>query len=191
LAYPDLGTVPPQDRLENLAGVRLVVDHEDAEASEPGCLRGGRWRRGRVRGRARRPDRNLERQPHREGGPLTLARALHAHAAPVQLDDLAEDREAEAQAAVRPPGRGVGLPEALEDAWEEGGRDALARVAHRELDVRVGGRELHLDAPVLGRELDRVREEVPRHLLEALGVPPDRADLLTERLHDANFLGHG
>src|SRR5439155_139059 len=118
LGCPDLGTVPPQDRFENLAGVRLVVDHEDAEASEPGCLRGGRWRRGRVRGRARRPDRNLERQPHREGGPLTLARALHAHAAPVQLDDLAEDREAEAQAAVRPPGRGVGLPEALEDAWE-------------------------------------------------------------------------
>jgi len=32
----------------------------------------------------------------------------------VQLDDVADDREAEAQAAVRPPARGVALPEALE-----------------------------------------------------------------------------
>src|SRR5205814_6176588 len=53
LAYPDLGTVPPQDRLENLAGVRIVVDHEDAEAVEPRdrALRGGRrLRLGRARG---------------------------------------------------------------------------------------------------------------------------------------------
>ena len=190
LAHPDVGTVPPQDRLENLARVRLVVDHEDAEAVEPSARRGG-WRLRLGRARRRLPGRDLDRQPHREGGALTLARALRVHGAPVQLDDVADDREAEAQAAVRPPGRGVALPEALEDVWEEGGRDALARVAHRELDVRVGGRELHLDAPVLGRELDRVREEVPRHLLEALRVAPDRVDPRMDRLHDADVLGHG
>src|SRR5207253_6070154 len=133
------------------ARVPLVVDHEDAEASEPGCLRGGRWRPGR----ARRLGRDPERQPHREGGAFTLARALRVHAAPVQLDDVADDREAEAQAAGPPRDRGLGLPEALEDVGEEAGRDALARVADREAEVRLGGPEPPLDAPVLARELDR------------------------------------
>src|SRR5256885_3903849 len=44
------------------------------------------------------------------------------------------------------------------------------------------------DAPVLGRELDRVREEVPRHLLEELRVAPDRVDPRVEGLHDAKRL---
>src|SRR5439155_18345318 len=64
-------------------------------------------------------------------------------------------------------------------------RDALARVAHRELEIRACGPEPQLDAPVLGREVDRVREEVPRHLLEALRVAPDRVDPRMDCLHDA------
>src|SRR5207249_1638434 len=81
LAHPDVGTVPPQDRLENLARVRLVVDHEDAEAVEPSARRGG-WRLRLGRTRRRLPGRDLDRQPHREGGALTLARALRVHGAP-------------------------------------------------------------------------------------------------------------
>ena len=80
-----------------------------------------------------------------------------------------------------PPGRRrVGLPEALEDVRQQLGRDPPAGVGDAQLDVRPAPREPHVHAATLGRELDRVREQVPRHLLEAVGVTQDDARLGVE-----------
>ena len=61
------------------------------------------------------------------------------------------------------------------------GRDADAGVADAQLDVRIHALQQHLDLAALGRELDRVGQQVPHHLLQARGVGvddgarPDRA----------------
>ena len=49
------------------------------------------------------------------------------HGAAVHLDQVADDREAEAETALGARARRVGLPEALEDVRQEGGLDAAAR----------------------------------------------------------------
>jgi RimJ/RimL family protein N-acetyltransferase/CheY-like chemotaxis protein len=68
----------------------------------------------------------------------------------------------------------LGLPEALEDVREELRGDALAGVADEDLDVRVDPLEAHLHPPAARRELDRVRHEIPRDLLQAIRVARDR-----------------
>ena len=74
--------------------------------------------------------------------------ALSARDRPaVQLDQVAHDGEAEAEAAVRRVVVGVGLPEAVEDVGQELRPDALARVADRDLDVRVDALQPDLHAP--------------------------------------------
>src|SRR5207249_1710750 len=96
---------------------------------------------------------------------LELGERLGGRPACPDLDEVADDREAEAQAAERPRARSGGLPEALEEVGEKLGRDAPARVANRELEVGVhAALQPDVDAPALGRELDRVGEEVPHHL---------------------------
>lgn len=76
----------------------------------------------------------------------------------------------------RPPRQpdGVGLAEGLEDVREEVGRDAGAVVADRHLGTgRAPPGETSLDVPALGRELDRVREEVDEDLLQQFGLARD------------------
>ena len=80
--------------------------------------------------------------------------------AAVRLDDALGDREPEAGAAAL---IALGLPEAVEQARELLGGDALSVVAHRETDSRApsaGSADLDQAAPA--RELDRVADEVAR-----------------------------
>ena len=77
----------------------------------------------------RHPDRRQRRQRHPERRPERVAAAVDADGAAVQLDDLADQREPEAQSAVAAARRRIGLPEAIEHVWQELGRDALAGVA--------------------------------------------------------------
>ena len=116
-----------------------------------------------------------------------------------QVRELAADREAEAGAAVLAAGAGVGLLERLEDDVLLLQRDADAGVRDLERDHRGGlaehrvvgapaadrGRDLEPHAALLG-ELERVRQQVLQHLLQALGVGDDaaaelRIDLDVER----------
>ena len=53
--------------------------------------------------------------------------ALGTHAAAVQLDEMADDGEAEAEAAEAPPCAGVGLAEPLEDVGHELGDGCRCR----------------------------------------------------------------
>ena len=70
--------------------------------------------------------------------------------AAVELDELLDDGEAEAEAAVAAGGGAVGLAEAVEDVGEELGRDALAGVGDGDFDVGVDAAEEDLDAAALG-----------------------------------------
>src|SRR6185436_8784016 len=109
-----------------------------------------------------------DRQTHEERGAFAFAVALRVRRAAVELDDAADDREPDAEAALRARDRGVGLPELLEDVRQERGRDAASVVADADLGgaAEVAQQDFHVRA--LGAELDRVREEIPQHLLEAL-----------------------
>ncbi len=55
--------------------------------------------------------------------------------AAVQFREALHDRQAEAEAAMPASRRGVFLTEALEDEWQERGRDADARVLHDDFGV--------------------------------------------------------
>jgi hypothetical protein len=82
---------------------------------------------------------------------VAAAGALDVHAAAMRFDEFADDREAEAQAAVRPGGRVVRLPEAIEDVRQQLGRDARARVADADLDDVAVGPDVEADAPTARR----------------------------------------
>ena len=90
-----------------------------------------------------------QRQRHGERAPLALAGALGPHGAPVHLDQLLDDRQAQSQAAVPPRGRAVGLAEPVEDVRQELGLDPDARVGDADLDVRVDPLEQDLDPAAL------------------------------------------
>ena len=98
----------------------------------------------------------------------------------VLLDEMAHDRQAEAEAAVHAGVGGVGLGEAIEDVRQEPGLDAGPGVAHLDAGAPVHLLEGDGDVPALGAELDRVGEQVRDHLLQARGIARDRADGLVE-----------
>ena len=132
-----------------------------------------------------------DRQRHGEGRALALAGALGPDAAAVHLDELLDDGEPQAQAAVPPRRAGVGLAEAVEDVREELGLDAHAGVDDADLDVRVDPLQEHLHLAALGRELHGVGEQVPDDLLEPGEVAGDGAGERIEHLVDADALGVG
>src|SRR2546422_6070139 len=187
LARPYLGTGLPQDRFEDLARVQLVVDYQDAEAAERGEL----LARGALPCFVRAPVLGCdpERDPHSESGTFPLASALGFDGPPVELDEVAGDREAEPQAAERPRDGSIGLPEALEEVGEELGPDALARVANRQLEMGIHALEHDVDAPALGCELDRVGKEIPHHLLQPVRIALDHVDPRIELRLDPDVLG--
>ena len=80
------------------------------------------------------------------------------------------ERQPQPQPAVTPRAGRVGLPEAVEDERQELRLDALAGVADRDADMIGGALHPQLDAPAFGRELDRVREQVPHDLLQSRRV---------------------
>ena len=95
------------------------------------------------RPRVARAAQHANRQADGEARALVQAVALGADLPAVQLDEVADDREAEAEAAVRARARGVGLAERVEHVREERRVDADAGVGDRQLvdGVRRGGAE--------------------------------------------------
>ena len=168
----DLAPGRPQDLRHQIARVPLVLDEQDPDAAERPLL--ALDGRARCLSRSHRASASTPRatsgQPHDEAGAEARARALRRDRAAVKLDQVAGDREPDPEPALRARRRAVGLAEAVEDVGEELGRHARARVADldRELALAAGEGDRH--APVRRRELDRVRDEVPDDLLQAVGV---------------------
>ena len=135
---------------------------------------------GRALGAGRLGDREVRgahRQRDREEGAPARALALGLHLAAVEVDQVLDERQAQAEPPVGPLEAGVGLPEALEDVGEELGGDALAVVADLEHDRGAHAGHAHPDVPAAGGELDGVAEQVPHHLLEPVRIA-DHADRL-------------
>src|SRR5437899_733729 len=106
-----------------------------------------------------------------EGDGRHIPRARRGAAAAVELDDVLDDGQSEAEAAVRARRAAVALAETLEDQRKELAGDALAGVGDGDahgVALRLIGADR--DRAARRRELHRVRKEIPDHLLQALGV---------------------
>src|SRR5262245_22788581 len=107
---------------------------------------------------------------------MAFAPALGLDRSAMQLDQVFDESKAEAEAAVPSGARRVGLSEAVKDIRQEITADAFARVAHGDANVRVYALQERFDAASLRRELDRVGEQVPDHLLQARWVAGNLAN---------------
>src|SRR5262245_14741350 len=86
-----------------------------------------------------------------------------------------DQRQTKTQSAYAPRACHIALSEPLEDVRQEFRLDAFAVIAHDDGDVRVRAFERDFDAPAFGRELDRIREQVPDDLLQTVDVARDLA----------------
>ncbi len=87
---------------------------------------------------------------------------------------MLDEREPDSEPGMAARRAGVGLPKSLEEMGHLVRRDALAGVAHHDLDVRVHAPKAQLNSAALRRELHRIDEEIPHHLLDAAGIAHDR-----------------
>ena len=140
-----------------------------------------------VRGRDRRSSRGsgqvggaerfvavVERQGEPEARPLA-GLALGAHLAAHGLDQAADDRQAEADAAPHPrPGPGLALVEGQEQVVDLAGGQADALVGHRDLDAGAVGPQAgrHRHHPAVGRVLEGVLQQLAQRGPHGLGVGP-------------------
>ena len=114
--------------------------------------------------------------------PLPVPPLLDRHLPAVHLDEVLDDRQAEPEAAVRPREALVGLAEALEDVGQELGRRCPTPVSATVTSDRAEPTRSMPDAYAAAgrRELDGVREQVPEHLLQPLGVAVDDGRLAVD-----------
>src|SRR5256885_16125509 len=99
----------------------------------------------------------------------------------MQLDDVPDDAGAEAETAVLARRAAVDPPEALEQMRRSLRLEADPGIANREAQLVIGRREPDLDVPAGGRELDRIRHEIPDDRLEAIRRDGDRAGRALDR----------
>ena len=104
------------------------------------------WRRLRACGRrgagCARRSRQLRRQTHVNSVPCPRPSLCASTRAAVQLDQVLDQRQADAQAALRAVERLVGLREQVEDVRQQRRRDADAVVLHRDHDLAFARRAL-------------------------------------------------
>ena len=89
------------------------------------------------------------------------------HGSPVQLDELPNDGKPETESGVTSRRRAIGLAEALEHVWQKVRTDALACIDDPDLHVVFRRFDEDPNTSALRRELDRIREQIPDHLLES------------------------
>src|SRR5262245_54094261 len=99
-----------------------------------------------------------ERQRYREGRTLANS-AGHMDRATMELDEFLYQSKADATALDGASARPLDSPEAVEQIWQLGSRNAGTGIAYDDFGVSPVGRRLHdhLDLAV-ERELERVRQ---------------------------------
>ena len=107
----------------------------------------------------------------------------------MELREAAHERQPEAEPAVRSGARAIVLAETLADVRQQLRADPHPGVAHRDRHLRIHALQLHLHPTALRRELHRVAEQVPHHLLETVGIAADRADRRGEHRLQPDVLG--
>ena len=128
-------------------------------------------------------------QPHAKRGAEAFAGTFGRDGAAVELDEMADDGEAEAETAVAASGPRIRLTKTLEHVGQEIGRDAGTGVDDGDLDSGVHARHAQRDRARFGRELNRIGQQVPDDLLQPIRIGDDRRQLgLVARL-EAEGLG--
>ena len=123
-----------------------------------GCRRAGLAKPAVVTGSGRRIVKTL---------PIVEAVAVGGNRAAVKIYDVLDDRQTQAHPALCTVGA-AGLPEAIENIFECALVDPLAVIGDDNFEVRIDSLEAHLHLAALGRELDRVGQEIPHRLLKPL-----------------------
>ena len=72
------------------------------------------------------------------------------------------------------PGR-VGLPESFEDIGKKIGFDSNAGIGDANLSVRIRFYQVNGDTAPGGGELDRICEQIPDDLLQAVGIAKNKS----------------
>ena len=109
-------------------------------------------------------ERDQGRQSYDEAGTLSMAFALSTNSAPVKLDQMAYNGQPQSQSGTLTVGTGITLTKAVEHVREELWLNPNAGIAHDYFNVRVDPLQKDLNASILGRELHRVREQIPKDL---------------------------
>ena len=120
---------------------------------------------------------NHHGQAHVEGRSLALAIARGMHGASVHFDDVPHDRQSDTQSGGLTRGARVGLSKTVKDMRQEFGTDAHARVADDDLDVGIDPFNPYLYPTILRRELDGVGQQIPKNLLQSIGIAVDASNV--------------
>src|SRR6266436_3600867 len=104
----------------------------------------------------------------------------------MDLNQVPDNGQTKAKAAMRARGRHVGLPKAFEYVRQEVRTDPLAVVCHHNLNARINPPQANLDAAPFGSELDRIGEQVPYHLLQSFRISGHRPGEGLEVSHKVN-----
>src|SRR5206468_12283124 len=97
---------------------------------------------------------------------------------------MTHDSQTEPQAAVLARCGGVGLREAVEHVWNKFRINTLAAVPDTDLKVRTDAAALNLDLLSSFRKLDRIAQQIPKNLLDSLGICKYRLGSIRDLRHD-------
>ena len=115
----------------------------------------------------------LQRQRDGEDGSGAVGSIAGFHLTAVQLHELADQRQSDAQAARGTARRRVRLREPFEHAGEKRRIDSLTVVLDGEQGLILGRAGRHFDHAAARSELDRVRDQLPCDLAEPVGITVD------------------
>src|SRR5438046_114876 len=90
------------------------------------------------------------------------------------MNHFAHERKSKAKADACLWAAAVCLTESIEHMREKVRSDPLASVCELDLDVAVPSGQGNDNSPGARRELDRVHEQVPKHLLQPVGIREER-----------------
>ena len=91
----------------------------------------------------------------------------------MDLYEVADYGQTKAETAMGAGCRDVGLPKAFEHIRKELRTDALTSVCHDDLNARLEPLRSDFDASARRRELDRIGQEIPDHLLQPFRIARD------------------
>ncbi len=170
---------------QQLSRVLEVVHDEDLAA---GQIDGGvSDRRAPVHGQCAGRNRQANAEPRAE----SLALAVRMNLTAVKFDEVTRDGQTESEAAVPPCRSAVALPEAVEDEWQQLGSDTRSGVFDVNHQPVAAHAASHRNGPLLGRELDRVRDHIAEYLLQPARIALDRRQVVGDLACHLNLLQRG
>src|SRR6185369_2221711 len=159
--------------------IRIVVDKQNVQARQK------LWRlrhfeliriielsgsRGRVNQRQANPERRT----------ATLAQALSLDRSTMYFDEMPRDRQPESKTTMLSRRRAVSLSETFKNVRQKLRTDSLTGVRNANLNSRSHLRDFHAHAPAALRKLHCIRQQVPNHLLQPVGVSGNHRGLRVE-----------